>query len=213
MAKLPDAPVPATAPYVAPALRVVAEGTLLWRIYFRGGAHPTTWNEFRSYGPLRAARFDHHELPARVQARAILYAAKSVQTCLAEAFQEPRKIHTHRREPWLVGFRLRRAITSLDLTGEWTTRVGASAAINSGPRPRARGWSRLFYSRYPEVEGLLYCSSMNGNAPALALYERAADALADAPVFERPLGDSSLKHRIRAAAERIGYDVITGLAI
>jgi len=45
--------------------------------------------------------------------------------------------------------------------------------INSGSRPRARAWSRAFYAAYPEIQGIFHASSMHGNRPSLALYERA----------------------------------------
>ena len=42
------------------APRVVPGGTALFRVYFRGGDHPGTWNGFRHFGPVPSGRFDHH---------------------------------------------------------------------------------------------------------------------------------------------------------
>ena len=50
-------------------------GTKLWRIYFRDGRYPTTWDRMSYYGPVRSARFDHHLDPPGVQERGLLYAA------------------------------------------------------------------------------------------------------------------------------------------
>ena len=82
---------------------------MLWRIYFRGGSYPATWNQMRYYGPVRSARFDHHLDPPGVQERGILHAAAgddAIATCLAEVFQDTRMLMEgveveERREWWL----------------------------------------------------------------------------------------------------------------
>ena len=112
------------------------------------------------------------------------------------------------RAPWLAGFELRRQITLLDLTGTWPTRAGASMAISSGPRPRAQRWSRVIYEAYPDVEGLLYPSSMHANRPAVALYERAGGALPHTPVFHRPLDDPALLPVLARVARDLGYGLV-----
>jgi len=204
VAKFPNPPASLT---LAPSIVTVPVGTALFRIYFAQGAHPGNWNDFRFFGPT-AARFDHHDLPASVQARGILYAAQDPVTCLAEVFQATRTIDRAARAPWLVAFDTVRDVPVLDLTGAWATRAGASMAMSSGPRPRARVWSRAIYSAYPTVEGLLYGSSMNANRPAFALYERAQSALPSAPSFHRALSDPALVHRLNAAATRLGYGLV-----
>jgi hypothetical protein len=103
--------------------------------------------------------------------------------------------------------RIRRALVLLDLTGTWPTAAGASMAINSGPRPRARRWSQAIYAAYPSVEGLLYCSSMHANQPAAALFERAQSAIPPAPAFHRALADPGLLLRLDAAATLLGYQL------
>ncbi len=203
MAKLPEPPDPLTAKAQTMTL---GAGTLLCRIYFRGGSHATTWSRFRFFGPTQA-RFDHHDPPPRVQAKGILYAAISPITCLAEAFQATRVVDRVARDPWLVIFSLARAIVLLDLTGTWPTAAGASMAINSGPRPRARRWSQSIYAAYPSVEGMLYCSSMHANQPAIALFERAQNAIPAAPSFHRALADPGLLLRLNAAATLLGYQL------
>lgn len=48
----------------------------LVRIYASKGAHPTTWSEFRFYGPVPVMRFDHHTgRPKTHPTRGISYAA------------------------------------------------------------------------------------------------------------------------------------------
>jgi hypothetical protein len=209
--KLPEPPAPAVLAARAPAaIHALAAGSLLFRVYFRAGRHPTLWNRFRFFGPT-GARFDHH-LPGPdgipcLQDRGILYAAMHGPTCIAEAFQADRVIDRERGTPWLAGFETVRALALLDLTGTWTTRAGASTAIASGQRARARRWSVAIHEAFPAVDGLLYPSSMHGHAPALALYERARDVLPALPSFHRALNDPALDLVLRNVAFELGYKI------
>jgi hypothetical protein len=49
---------------------------------------------------------------------------------------------------------------------------------------------------------------MNANQPALALYERAVDALPRRPLFHRALADAALTGAIARAAQRFNYAVV-----
>jgi hypothetical protein len=191
----------------------LARGAVLARVYFTGGAHPARWNQFRRYGPTNA-RFDHHTSDARGRAaeqdRAILYCATSAVTCLAEVFQETRRIDRVRRAPWLAVFRLERDLDLLDLTGAYPTRAGASMAINSGSRVRARAWARAWYEAFPDLQGIRYASSMNANEAAIALTDRAEklEPLPRHPDFNRPLADDALLDVLKHAATRLGYGLL-----
>jgi len=202
--KLPPPPAALTLP---PTTTSITAGSLLWRVYFRGGGHPGNWSEFRAFGPTDS-RFDHHVPPPRIQSRAILYAAAAIPTCLAEVYQRARTIDRNDRSPWLVGFRLAEAIELLDLTGTWPTRAGASTLINSGPRSRARLWSRAIYEAYPPVEGLSYASSMHGQLPMVALYERAESKILAQPEFNRPLNDPILLKPLKKISRALGYALV-----
>lgn len=206
MTKLPDAPSPRELRRTSPELTTLPKGTRIARIYFQAGPFPSAWSSFRDHGPL-FARFDHHVPPPRRQGRAILYGALNAATCLAEVFQRTRIIERTIDVPWLAIFAIRRPIVLLDLTGAWPTRAGASMAIHSGPRPRARAWARAIYEAYPAVEGLLYCSSMDANRRAIALFERAAPAMPARPAFNRALSDPGLQARIAISALRLGYAI------
>ncbi len=110
-------------------VRVLAVGTGLWKIYFRGGWYPSTWNELRTCGPVATAPFDHRLMPAHEQGWAILYAALEGLTSVAELFQRTRVTDRRRNLPWLVGFRLAADAALLDVTGTWPTAAGALMAI------------------------------------------------------------------------------------
>lgn len=204
MATFPDPPPVKSLTSINPIIYTIKKGTKLYRIYFRSGPHPTTWNQFRSFGPT-GTRFDHHTYPSRIQKRAIIYPAIDGVTCLAEVFQATRFIDRRRNDPWLAGFSLLDNLRLLDLTGLWPTQAGISMAINSGSHARARKWSRAIYSAYPDVQGLFYCSSMHQNNPALALYERAKHALPHRPSFNRALNDPVLHTVLLNAAYTLNY--------
>jgi hypothetical protein len=206
MAKFPNPPPALTIPAVT---KVLPAGTRLWRVYFTGGTHPGAWNAFRFFGPT-TSRFDHQDLPRRVQAKGIIYAAVEPRTCLAEVFQATRVIDRHSGQPWLVGFDTATEVALLDLTGTWPTQAGASMAINSGFRPRAQSWSRLIAATYTDLHGIYYPSSMHANRPSVALYERAQamGVMPAAPMFNRALADRALASRLGSAAAVLGYSIL-----
>jgi RES domain len=204
VSKLPAPPAVEQLRGTAPEILALRQGALLWRIYFRGGRHPSGWSSFRSFGPAER-RFDHHLPPPRNQDRAIYYAASEPVTCVAEVFQGHRRIEVLTDLPWLVGLRLVGDLRLLDLTGRWPTRAGASMAIHSGPRSRARAWSRAMYEAFPEVHGLLCCSSMDANRHTVALYERARGAMPRRPELHRALSDPGLEPFLQDAARALGY--------
>jgi hypothetical protein len=214
MPKFPDPPGTDAVRGIEPAIKTLARGTSVARVYFTAGEHPTGWNEFRRYGPLLNARFDHHLRGARgdafAQDRSILYGAAAADTCFAEVFQETRRINRTRRAPWLAVFALRRDVTLLDLTGAFPTRVGASMAINNGNRARAREWAKAFYAAYDTIQGIYYPSSMNGNEPAVALTDRAerSGCLPEHPDLNRALADDVLLDVLKHSAERLGYGLL-----
>jgi hypothetical protein len=128
-----------------------------------------------------------------------------VDTCAAEVFQSTRRIDRTRNAPGLVVFALREALTLLDLHGVFATTIGASTAIHSGPRARARAWARELYDAYPDIQGLYYGSSMNGHAPAIVLNDRAQRAVPGQPQFHRSLNDDLLVEVLQRIALRLSY--------
>ncbi len=209
MTKLPDPPAREELGRIGADLRALPAGTLLFRIYFRGGDHPGGWDEFRRFGPLATARFDHHPEPQGMhEGGGMLYAAPLVKTCVAEAFQTGRAVDPRRREPWLAGFALAAEARLLNLRGDWPTRSGGSMKINSGPRPAARRWSRAVYEAYPEAAGLLYASSMHANEDAVALYERASPAIPTRPQVHVPLSHPGLYGELDRICGELGYALL-----
>jgi hypothetical protein len=75
---------------------------------------------------------------------------------------------------------LTRTLHLLDLRGRGAMRAGANAALAKvADRPLSQEWSRYFYeqeSLYSRIDGLIFFNAHNDGV-AIALYERAADAL------------------------------------
>ena len=207
MAKFPHSPGAAVLASVAPAVLTVPAGTRFARVYYAAGRYPTAWNRFRYFGPLNA-RWDHHAPTAAVApVRGIYYAAPDAKTCLAEVFQMTRRIDRASQSPWLAVFESAQSLLVLDLTGDFATRMGASMAIHSGSRERARGWARDLYDAFPNIQGIRYASSMNGGAPAFALNERALHGtlFGPHPLFHRALADDVMLDPLKHAAQALGY--------
>lgn len=212
MAKLPNPPASLS---LAPAIKPLAAGSVVWRIYKQAGPYPASWNTFRYHGPT-PSRFDHHLLNATgkpcQQNRGIVYVTcgrSAAVTALAEAFQSSRVIDRRSGAPWIVAFALARNVRLLDLTSVFPTKAGASMNINSGPRSKARKWSQLFYATYANIDGLYFSSSMYANEPCIALFERAdPTAIPAHPLFHRALADATLLGSLHMAAQQIGYTVV-----
>lgn len=189
--------------------------TIVWRIYRAGGAHPGRWNQFRQYGPV--SRFDHHPPPKRSHPNlGVLYGAVTPQgmlngaqyTCFAETFQETRTIDRLRGRPYLTGFGMRRPVRLLDLSSGWVTRAGGNAAITSGPRARSQQWAHVIWNTYPDIEGIYYSSSVWPPGRAVALFERAEDAIEAHPRFNRALDDIACAEIVGDAAATLEFDLV-----
>ena len=214
MAKLPEPPSYAILAQIPPVTVTLQAGKEVSRVFFADKDYPSTWDGFRFYGPT-ASRFDHHLLDdqgnSTIQDRGIMYLATgslAVPTCLAEVFQEKRTIDRLSGLPTYVGFPLDAEIELLDLTNTFVTALGASTAIHSGPRSRTRRWTQQLYLAYPNIDGILYCSSMYGNAPVIALFERGQRAVPTHNLIHRELRDAAMASVIAMTARTINYAVV-----
>jgi len=208
MSKFPEPPGVAELRRIDAQTIQLPASTMLARTYFAAGPHPSHWNQFRRFGPT-SARWDHH-LPdvdgdPMDQDRCALYCAPDVDTCAAEVFQATRRIDRTRNKPMLVVFALAETLTLLDVRCTFATTLGASTAIHSGTRTRARAWARQLYEAYPTLQGIYYGSSMNGHAPANVLNDRARRALPQRPLFHRALNDDMLVDVLQGIALRLSY--------
>ncbi len=214
MAKFPEPPSIDELKRVPPQTVNLKAGVKIFRIFRSQGPYPVSWNTFRYFGPT-SSRFDHH-LKSRAEkpetgTRGVLYGAigpKAIPTCLAEFFQGARRINRRDGVPILSAFALAEPVTLLDLRGSFATQIGASMAINTGPRPGAQRWAQRLYEAYPQSHGIIYPSSMHANEPAIALWERSQAIMPQHPLLHRLLSDPALKRVILETAEAIGYSVV-----
>jgi hypothetical protein len=181
---------------VHPVFHALPEGARLLRIY-----DPGRWNNtaltFRCIGgPL--LRFDHHLSPED-QSRGIHYSAPTLEGCVVEVFGDDGFICPGERR--LGSLLLKRSLRLLDLRGEGAWRAGATAAICSSTLPRqSQPWARFFYESDTDLDGLLYSNAHNA-ADAVALFERAEDALL--VENDLPLTDPRLRLRLLSSAKAL----------
>lgn len=193
-------------PALHPIILTLPAGTALARI-FNPTSYGATATGFRFYGPLR--RFDHQRgqgtehAPAIDAERGIYYAAFSLSACMVEVFGDTGVVEY---TPWHVAYpRLARTLRLLDLRAAGAMRAGTVAAITKVPDVTlSQAWSRFFYERddlYSTIDGLAYYNAHN-DEDAIALYERAANAVECPPELILPLSHPGLEDEIYDIADR-----------
>lgn len=214
-------PLPGPLPALRPGdtLRLKKD-TPVGRIYFAGGAHPSTWDGFRRFGPVSSMRFDHHSPPPREHSkRAISYVAPSrgrkgsaydpLVTCICECFAATGTIDLRLGEPWFVLWTPARRLSLLDVVdGPWITRAHGNGAISTGPRGTSRIWARAIYRTYPGVDGIFYQSSTLPMMRSVALFDRAQDAVPSRYQVALPLTHPGLRAPIRRIACSLGLALL-----
>ena len=89
-------------------------------------------------------------------------------------------------------------------------RVGSVAALcMTADRALTQAWSRYFYAEpmYDDCDGVRFHSAHN-NEPAIALYERAADALECSVDEVIALSDLYLRLELEAIALALGLEML-----
>lgn len=170
-------------------------GTAIVRI-FDPTRHSQTPTSFRHNGPRQ--RFDHHRSPDGTPNddpdRGITYTAFTLSGCLIEVFGDSGEIDYGDCEVALL--KLKRDLHLLDLRGPGAMRAGANAAIGkTADRPLSQAWSRYFYDCsiiFGAIDGLVWYNAHN-DEEAIALYERAANALSCAADNVIRLDDPALR--------------------
>lgn len=200
MAKLPH-PNQDTIASVEPAW--ITARPFLWRIHATAGPYARRWNELRSYGPLVSARFDPWPPPpAHRDGQGVGYFGTDWAACLSEVFQETRTIVCTGGQR-MSGFEPTRDLRLIDLRGNYPVKIGASHAINSGPKNRCRAWARAIRSVHSGHDGFLY-TGLAGRT-CVVIYSPPGDLFPAAPDFTKPLADPGLAPYIAVAADQIGY--------
>lgn len=184
--------------------RIIPASTVLWRIHFTASAHIVPWNRLRTWGPVPGSRWEPHPLPPGDAAPlGAAYLGEDVLTCLAEVFQLTRFVDVDREAPYVTAFRTARALSLVDLTGDWLLPAGASAQVAFGEKARTRAWARAIHEAWPDADGVYSLSAMALSRKVLTLWTE--DAIPAAPEFSAPLNAPGILTDVIAAAAKIGY--------
>jgi hypothetical protein len=128
--------------------------------------------------------------------------------CLVEVFGDTGVVDLRRHR--VAAPILRRGLRLLDLRRNGAMRAGTKAAVAKvSDRSLSQAWSRHFYEKaeiYGEVDGLIYLNAHN-DEEAIALYERAFDALECPPERVAGLDDETLRPAVLEAADDNGLVV------
>jgi hypothetical protein len=182
---------------------------VLWQFANAAGVHPTRFGQMRDFGPLRTARFDPHPEPASAgSGELVCYAAHTLLTAVAERFQhnrELRRADPHR--PTAYAWFPTRDLSLIDFTGPGAVALGAAHALSGYRNDVTRRWARAIRAAWPDIDGLLYSSSMTGE-PCLALWAPATDTFPSAPQFSRGIDVPAPEWQdaLRAITARLNYD-------
>lgn len=156
------------------------------------------------------ARFDPHPPPLGAgSGELVAYPAGDLLTAIAEKHQA-RVLDAHDPRARVVySWRPTRPLRLIDLTGHAAVRLGASQAINSGPKNVTRRWARTLRTTWPQADGLHYCSVMTGRSCA-SLWAPAASTFGSAQELTIMVDFPGQQWRdlLRAACVRLGYDLL-----
>lgn len=184
-----------------PRFHTISSGTVLLRLF-----DPTKYNtsalSFRHYGPI--SRFDHHreaDPPARDPDRGIIYAARTLSSCLVEIFGDDKVVCVG---DWEVArLTATRNLTLLDLRGANAMKAGTVAGVcKDSNRPYSQAWSRFFYETiytYNTLDGLLWGNAHN-DEDAMALYERCQHGIKSGATDTCALRDPALRAEVHKCA-------------
>ncbi len=112
----------------------------------------------------------------------VLYAAEDLYGAFAETFGEFLAVTESAltaRGYSTIDFK--RSLRLTDLRGNGLLRLGADMRLCAGEHSNAQLWSRAIWSHEAAVDGLCYPARHDPSRTALAIYDRARDALTSAP--------------------------------
>lgn len=123
-----------------------------------------------------------------LQAYGVLYAGASIEGAFAEVFMRepgrtllPKSDFDKRRVTTLETTRHLRLVM---MTGAGLARLGATAAVSSGPHKEAQTWSAAIHAHPAVVDGIIYRARHDDDEYSVALFDRCRDGLR---VFEDPI--------------------------
>lgn len=179
---------------------------VLWRLHQPRGKHALAWNELRRFGPLRDARFDPWIGEMREHDEGVAYFGFDIATCLAEVFQERRRVDALNSDLHLTGFEPTRPLTLLDLRADYPIRIGASHSLNGASKHLCREWAHALREAHPGVDGFAYIGVAGRNCAVL--FDSALSAFPSTPRTTRAISDKGMASWLAHAAQQIGYGFV-----
>ena len=207
-AKLPGTP-PADLVARRPDYYLWPTSRPLWAILDGNGPYARPFGTMRSYGPVTSARFDPHPGPVSdTSGELALYVAGDLLTAIAERYQRRRMVHlADPASPIAYSWPATRALSLIDVTDVGAVRLGASHAINSGPKAVCRRWARAIRAAWPAADGMRYSSALSGRDCAV-LWTPAAGSFPPGPAFAKAMASpgSHWQRLVQKACADLGYD-------
>lgn len=159
------------------------------------------WKRQRFYGPLPGMRFDHHAPPPRLHAeRSVWYAATSLIGAVSEAFGDAGFVDQASGRRICV-VRPRMSFRLLDLVGVAARVFRLDQRIGTEfDSPLCQAWSRAFYDRYPDIEGIRWRGRQAGSI-CIVLNDRVDMGLLDL-LLDHDISHSKVWPRIADSARR-----------
>ena len=183
----------------------------LWRIFKTSGAHPSTWNEMREFGPLPSMRFDPHPagVPQDHPGVGVAYAGEDFYTAFAEVFSDAHTIDRNEDIRVLAAWEPTRTLSVLDLTArEVPSFFGAASIQMTDDKVTTQTWARaLFEDHGLNVDGIRSRSSVD-NGIVITLFSRAADSFPAAPREYQELRSSGADYYVDRASVQLKFGVI-----
>lgn len=147
-------------------------GTLWWRVHQRTH-HPLFFGPSPGRSP--QSRFDAPDESFRV-----CYLGASLEASFAESFYRgPGLILEHRDLEHRAFSQIEntRPLRLVQLHGPGLVRLGATAAIASGPYNVSQRWALELHAHYHQPDGILYRARHDDDVFSAAIYDRARSAL------------------------------------
>lgn len=141
------------------------------------------------YGALYFGKAGVHRFDAPHHEYGVLYMADHVAGAFVETFGDVWDIQarynmvsaTRLASRCLSTIRLTRPVTVCDLTGQGLAQIGADGRLTAGDRLMAQQWSLAIWKHSAAVSGIRYRVRHDQSEIAVALFDRAADAVAIDP--------------------------------
>ena len=148
----------------------------------------TVWSRLhhRTDSPIFFGRTGNHRFDAPAGEFGVLYLGRDVNAAFVETFlREPGKTLVAESDieaRHLSRITASRTLSLVEVTGPGLVRVGATAAVSSGPYQISKQWSLALWSHPQTPDGLLYRARNDDARFCAAVFDRVGDIFTDEPM-------------------------------